>query len=735
MFQRQRSERGAVSVFLILIFAVVFAFVSIFIDFARMAALQAKTEILAHGASRSVLSAYDRTLQEEYGLFAFGDTDANHIMSKVLQDQFVLVKHGDGLPISGARLDSSSVEMQRPVGSYAVFEQQIREQMKYKAPIDFTIEIINRFKPLSQVMKEASNTADLLGKLQKLYDQREAKLDELLENQQKAAGTAANVAPLIPRSGSSSGSGISNAARISEQYPDYAQKVEEDREREPLDKIHTMEVAHYRFEASQVFGKLGERNGEAKNKHDQLLPQARNLLAEVKQINEQMRLVIEESEQRTAQEGYNDVSAMQHTGNGEKEVDGGQIAGIRMKSRELLLSDSLFADFEKDIETQETTFGRMHSAVTSFLALEGSVMSASASTGELYSAVQGMRRETDGYLGAFSDAGTGNVIDQNQKSLEAHRASDEERKRTEKEAEGKLKEAKSMIGRISELRHKLKGIQEQFDQLEAFYKENREKNQRPQSGEEAGNAAVAGDPYAAGEGAMGGMDSLFGGFSSLIKEMSDNGFQTEYIANYFQYLDISTLDELLEGSGEGKLDRLTDSLAAGKQEVEYILYGFHNPAGNIAAAYGEIFGVRLAIRTMEGFIKNSTKGHPLLILAAALLYGIEHAAKDMIELTKTGSLELSDYLKIKLSYRDHLRIFLLLHGQSEARLSRMLAVIRMNTGIRTEERPTYIKGTLSVAMPVWFLPGVAKMLGAAGILSGRVEGNKYVAVKQADFSY
>lgn len=734
MFQRHCSERGAVSVFLILIFAIVFAFVSIFIDFSRMAALQAKTEMLAHSASRSVMSAYDPSLLEKYGLFAFGETDANYIMSKVLQDQFEFVKHGDSLQISGARLDSSGVEMQRPLGTYAVFEQQIREQMKYKAPIDFTIEIVNRFKPLSRVMKEASNTVDLLGKLQKLYDLREAKLDELLETQRKAAGSAANIAPLIPRSGSSQGNGISTGADIAEQYPDYAQKVEEDRDREPLDKMYTMEIAHYRYGASEVFGKLAKRNEEAKNKHDQLLPQARKLLTEVKQINEQMKLVIEESERRPAQEGYDDVSAMQSTGTAEKEVGGEQIAEIRRKSRDLLLSEQLFADFEGDIGGQETKFESMHSAVNSFLVFEGPVMSVSSSSGELYSAIQRMNRETDAYLELFSDAGSRNLIEENQKILEAHRASDEERKRTEKEAEGKLKEAKSMIGRISDLQNKLKGLQRQFDQLEAFYKENREKNRQSGSGQEAGTA-IAGNPYDAGGGAMGGMDILFGGFSSLIKGMSDNCFQTEYIANYFTYLDISALDELLDGSGTDKLDRLTDSLAAGQQEVEYILYGFHNPAGNIAAAYGEIFGMRLAIRTMEGLIKNSTKGHPLLILAAALLYGIEHAVKDMIELTKTGSLELSDYLKIKLSYRDHLRIFLLLHGRSEARLSRMLAVIRLNTGISTEERPTYLKGTVTVAMPVWFLPGVAKALGSAGILSGRVEGNTYVAVKQADFSY
>ncbi len=742
MFHPHRSERGAVSIFLIMIFAVVFAFVAIFIDFARMSALQAKTEIMAHAASRSVMSAYDPQLVEQYGLFAFGETDEGYIMSKVLQDQLELVQRSDDLSILGVRLDSSAAELQRPLGTYTVFEQQIREQMKYKAPIDFTIEVINKFKPMSQIMKEASNTVDLLGKLQKLYDRREAKLDELLEKQSKAAQAAAEIGPLIPRSGgsglsgASSDDGISTAADVAAQYADYAWKVEEDRNREPLDRIYTLEISRYQYGASRLFGKLEDRNREAQKQHKELLPQARKLLIEVKDINEQMKVVIEEAEQRPVQDGYNEVSSTESTGGGETVTGGDEIAKIRQKSRDLLLSEQLFSDFEGDIAAQEAGFGMLFDSVNSFLSLEGAVTSASTSTGALESAVSGMVGKANKYMREYADSGAGNILEQNKKTLEAYRGSDEERKRIEREASGKLKDATNLIGRISDLKDNLKEQQEQFNRLESFYKSNREMNQQAINEDDAGSS-VNESPYDAGGEAMGGMDSLYGGLSGLMKGMSDSCFQTEYIVSYFNYLDISTLDELLEGSGSAgdKIQVLADSLNADKQEVEYILYGFHNPAGNIAAAYGEIFTMRLAIRTMEGFIKNGSKGNPLLILAAALLYGVEHAVKDMIELTKKGSIPLSDYLKVKLSYRDHLRIFLLLHGRSEKRLSRMLAVIRMNTGIATEERATYLKSTVTAAIPLWFLPGVAKMMGDSGALTGRVEGSGYYATKQADFSY
>jgi hypothetical protein len=38
-------------------------------------------------------------------------------------------------------------------------------------------------------------------------------------------------------------------------------------------------------------------------------------------------------------------------------------------------------------------------------------------------------------------------------------------------------------------------------------------------------------------------------------------------------------------------------------------------------------------------------------------------------------------------------------------------------------------------MKLWFLPGVMKMVGYAGGHPDEVEGNRYYAVKQADYSY
>lgn len=741
MFDKRRSEHGAVTVFLIVIFAAVFAFVAIFIDFARMSALQARTEALAHASVRSVLSAYDKQLLEEYGLFAFGETDGNYIMSKVLQDNFDLATRSDDLPIMGARLDSSSIEMLRPLGNYSVFTQQIREEMKYKAPIDFAIEVINKFKPLSQVMKEASNTVDLLAKLQKLYEKREEKLDQLLAAQKQAASSAKRYSDRLTRADyayipdNRLGGRIYLISEAASQYQDYLDKWEEDQPREVSERVYTDLLADYRHDTRAAFEALSETNQSAERQHARQLPTARVLLGEIREINEQMRHVISESEKRSVQHGYNSVSTAPSTG-GEDAVTGEtELVGIRNKSQSILLQDSLLSDLEAGIEAQELSFNNARQAVSLLLSRSSAIGAASSgSTNAFKSGTIQASREIDRYLRAYVDSSSGNVLQRFEATLDAHRTSDAERKQTEKQAAAKLKEVSNLLKQIEDMKDKMGEHQKQFNLLKDYFDGNRKLNQSQQAEPEENPGMRGSDPYEKGEQAMGGMDALYASLSEMLSSLTDNGYQTEYIISYFEFFDVSALKGLMEDKPD-KLDAIVEHFAPERQEVEYILYGFHNPAGNVAAAYGEIFTMRLAIRTMEGLIKHANKINPLAILASALLHGIVEAIKDMMLLCQKGSIPLSSFLKINLTYRDHLRLFLLLHGGSEQRLSRMISVIRFKTGINPDERATYIKGEVTAALPLWFLPGVSKAIGNAGALKGRVEGSRYYAAKQAHYSY
>lgn len=735
MFDKERSERGAVTIFLIIIFAFIFAFVSIFIDYSRMSALQAQSEQISHAAVRSVLSAYDPDLLDRYGLFAYGGTDENYIMSKVLKDEFNLLDRSDDLSIMKAKLDSSSVQLGRPLGTYPVFTQQIREQMKYKAPIDFTIEIVNKFKPMSSVMKEASNTVDVMGKLQKLYDEREDKLNQLVDHQKKSADSVQELSSWVISRGITTipdeplNGSISSVRDAAGQFEDYKSKTEEDSKRKPVDRMYDTQISNYTNGVTQAFNRVTRGQRYAAEKHQDLLPAAAELAEQARLLNDQMKQVIIDSENRSANNGYDQVGSGT---SGADQTASEEIRKIRQQSRKLLLPDNLITQIEKNIEDQKVSFTRLNGQVSGLLTQEGSLLSTGSGSGPIKQAVVSAGQEADAYLRKFVDSG--GALDQESKQLESYRSYDEARKKTEQEAKGKLEQAGNILKQLSGLKDKMDAKQEEFNTLEGYYKENMDLNAKGDSGD-SGHASTGTDPYASGQQSMGNMDSLYGAMSSLLSGMTDNCYETEYAADYFEHFDVTKLKDMVKSGGSGSLNNAVDQFGPEQQEMEYILYGFHNPGGNIAAAYGEIFASRLAVRTMEGFIKNSSAGNPLLILALALLYGIEHAIQDMVTLCDKGSIPLSDYFKVELAYLDYLRIFMLLHGQSDGRLSRMLALIRLNTGINPDQRNTYISSEVTIAMPLWFLPGVAKALNASGVLEGRVEGNKYYAVKKADYSY
>jgi hypothetical protein len=245
------------------------------------------------------------------------------------------------------------------------------------------------------------------------------------------------------------------------------------------------------------------------------------------------------------------------------------------------------------------------------------------------------------------------------------------------------------------------------------------------------------DTYDAAGASMDSMDGLYGSASNLLTQLGDEFYQNEYALSYFHHVDFSRFGSLAGSGGNvgNAAQILGDQLEVNNQEVEYILYGFHNPTGNLASAYGEIFAMRLAIRTMEGLVKNSSKGNPLVVLAAALLYGVEKAIEDMIMLAQKGDVPLSDFLKFRMTYKDHLRLFLMLHSNNERKMSRMLALIRLNTDVNPAERQTYATGEVKNGMRLWFLPGVMKMLGTASKEGESIKGSVYYVTKTAHFSY
>ncbi|WP_408894351.1 hypothetical protein [Paenibacillus taichungensis] len=715
--------------FLILILAGIFMFVSIFIDYARIAAFKVQAERMTHAAMRSVMSAYDTSLRE-YGLFGYGDSSGEAIMAKVLNDSVKPSAVKDGFPILDIQWDTTSLSMERELGRYDIFNRQIQEDMKYRAPVDFTLEVVNRFKPMSEEMKEAAHTVDLLKKLQKLYDKREELLDEAIANQTESADKLKSLPALIMNPPSSAiydemlRETPETAAEVAARYADYLNKKQMDEGLPFNQQQYMLELARYRTGVGNVATGISMIIQPALQAHQTKLEEAQAKIEEARKINEEMKRVIAEGENRSQNASYEKVGNSTLPGTSPPSTGSGSEAkSTRSLASELVRADTLFDQLNARVRSQNSDFNNVRN---DSMELNTQLRSVTVMSGvSIKPAVRQASQVTERYMDTYVRSGPSNVILQSKQLLESSRGSDAQRKANDKESKGKLKDVKRILSQIEK---GSSGSTEAFKQLEEYYNANIAFNQA--SREEAKKAEIAGDPYDSGGDAMNGMDSLFSGMSNLLDSLGDELFQNEYALAYFNSMDFGQLLDWTEGSGDaGEMFKLEN------QELEYIVYGFHNPSGNIAAAYAEIFGLRLAIRTAEGLVENSKLGNPLLVLSAAILYGITNAIADMVKLAKDGSVELSKYIKVKLTYRDHLRLFLLMHSNNERKMSRMLALIRLNTGVNPDEKQTYASGNMRSSIKLWFLPGVTRSIGAVMGSADQVEDGRFFIDRKADYSY
>jgi len=132
------------------------------------------------------------------------------------------------------------------------------------------------------------------------------------------------------------------------------------------------------------------------------------------------------------------------------------------------------------------------------------------------------------------------------------------------------------------------------------------------------------------------------------------------------------------------------------QETEYILYGMSSCQENLVLAYGETFLFRAivgAVQALSDPASRATAPSPVALFWTALAEGFSAARKDMQILVSGGSVPLFGRVApIEWTYKDHLRLFFLLHGSDARTIARMQALIETNTGIDLFQTATYLEG-------------------------------------------
>ncbi|WP_309118454.1 hypothetical protein [Paenibacillus sp.] len=194
----------------------------------------------------------------------------------------------------------------------------------------------------------------------------------------------------------------------------------------------------------------------------------------------------------------------------------------------------------------------------------------------------------------------------------------------------------------------------------------------------------------------------------LTGELLDETFANEYAIMHFTYrTDDKPKYPVKIGTNIG--DRASHRLRG--QEAEFILYGLPSCHMNLTAMHTELFVLRTGLRTMEELLKPETGAKaatPWLALLTALAQGAKAANDDVDVLLSGEAVELPFVPGATMDYRDHLRLFYLLHSRDESTLSRMQALIELNTGIDLMRRYTAVRVRTESAPSLSVIPAARK---------------------------
>lgn len=144
--KRKREQKGAVTVFFVIILMACFLFGGFFIDASRILVAKRQVKNAVNSAARSTLSYYDETLVSEYGLFAFDGENAKANFDKYLADNLTKSKD-EGMQLYKYSIEKTDVRAQKPITGEEL-ERQIVEYEKYRGPVNMTLGAVEKFKQI-----------------------------------------------------------------------------------------------------------------------------------------------------------------------------------------------------------------------------------------------------------------------------------------------------------------------------------------------------------------------------------------------------------------------------------------------------------------------------------------------------------------------------------------------------------------------------------------------------------
>lgn len=753
-----KEQSGAISIYLIIIIVPLFLLCGLLIDVARWKTADREAENAVKSGVRSTLSAFSPGLAA-YGLFGMDLTGGkgDEIFKQTVVGNLSVAKEPGLFRFIDQQLDEGSAKV-TPIftlSSHTIFKKQILEEMKYRAPMIYALELTDKFKKtrLDAQLSQASNFAENAVKVEEMMEERDRRLDEAWSAFQAIRQKSEAL------------------------HPHYDTQLRDLNALSEKIGIHTLENIQASLQSAQAALKALE--GQIKQIDGSIMSLIRGGIGaadSIRQLNQtknELQLQATEAAQKVAEfqqllDDFTKYAALLGMLKGEAALDDAALskhkdaflAAMKLAKK---ANDDLNAEIGKvrqpngsgqhlkaedvfnfvhfiDREELEQWEAGVGTAAAQFsgvrVQLEDNLMFTKQKYSMTTTALNGFKTKVDEWYAKQNKVQT----ERQRKNKASASAKREQRAKVQPI----LDEFRRTIGSCS-LISNVDPYEESYRKLQGdpktagskgYYQTYLEMNQAAGAFSPA-SAVNLKTPDQAGTSSL----KLVSALEGLLTEVRDEFYIDEFAVSKFSY---RTLGLEKDAFGRPKTSKELSNPAGHEltnQEIEYLIYGSNTCSGNYSSAYAEMFAVRLAIGTTEALLEPRTEalaaGSPLLVLLAAVAEGAIRAQADVIKLVQGEQVPLSEKLSgvITLGYKDYLRLFLLLHSREPVLLSRMQALIELNTKQKLYQMTTYVSGGISTSYRLWFLPAIMKLAGKSEFSGCEIRGNRCRMTKTADFTY
>ncbi|MCG7409156.1 hypothetical protein MH117_17200 [Paenibacillus sp. ACRRX] len=702
-----KGDRGAVSVFLIVLIAPIFFFNAVLIDFARIKLAERESELALKTALDSVMSSFDVKVQD-YGLYGMdaGQTSMDTIMQTVIKNNLPQGLDNNSYTYTDTMLESISAAASHTLKEHPVLKQQILEEMKYRAPLELTMGIIDAFtsSKADAMMHGSVAFAREAKKLEKKIEKRQDHIDKLLTAAKSIKeGLDSNLPTYranLNRIGNETETSLNDKIRnLNQQIGDIERQI----------SFVAMQTSNNPATSASLARQIVALQNEAsakraeREKWEELL----RLLIETKKSMDKLRGKIQKDKE-SFDKNVQPAMKLDHEIKVQKEQLVSKLRQMNQRDTTDFASvkvygDAFFNQLKQHVLKVSSAYDRFHSS---------------------------FNLSSLGQLDSTQLSEMGSLLQKLNEMTSEHQGNQAERKKLEKKAKQNLAEASLRIAKRVTVACVNSGAK--YDKVQSYYSAYLPTTdslvQYPQE--------IPQDPEEMQEHSAGFSDLLMGSIGDKLLDFRDKLYVDEYGLskfNHFAYVKKGIVEPNLS---KHKLKN---------QEAEYILYGFNSCEGNLSAASAELFSARFLLRMTE-FILDPTnaplKATPWTFVLGAISYAALHAATDIVELLSPENhpdgveiMNRPGFDKIMLTYKDYLRLFMLIHGNETKMMARMQALIQLNTDKDLSKLATYTEGNSQTSVKLWFLPGIIRVLNLTGIASGEVQKNRFHITKSAASSY